>query len=179
MSIWPVCMIHVSLLVHRTEHADLALLVLRLLKLALPFIKPEQASREGATRNGPSSSAILSYLSTLLDKECEQQLPAVKRLAEEIVVKGVAIFFPDSVARRTHLLEMIGSVLSESQPRSWWLQFEALCHYFSTSDANSLLGLPSMFKEVFASSANCTDLSNRHHLCRENQLLLARLWSSW
>ena len=30
----------------------------------------------------------------------------------------------------------------KNQPRSWWLKFEALCHYFSTSDIHSLLGLP-------------------------------------
>ena len=75
-------------------------------------------------------------------------MSVAQRLAEEIVVKGVAVFFPDSSSRRKHLLEMIGSVLNEKQPRSWWLQFQALCQYFTNTDANSLLGLPSKLKEV-------------------------------
>ena len=73
---------------------------------------------------------------------------AVQDLVQEIVVKGVVVFFPDATARKEYLLTMIESVLSEKQPRSWWLKFEALCKYFSKSDANSLLGLPSQLKKV-------------------------------
>ena len=72
----------------------------------------------------------------------------VKNLAEDIVVKGVVVFFPDATARKEYLLSMIESVLNEKQPRSWWLKFEALCQYFSNTDANSLLGLPKRIKEV-------------------------------
>ena len=66
----------------------------------------------------------------------------VQRLAQDIVVEGVVIFYPDASARKKFLLSMISSVFLESQPRSWWLQFGALCHHFSKSDAKSLLGLP-------------------------------------
>ena len=37
---------------------------------------------------------------------------------------------------------------TERQPRSWWLNFEALCLYFSKVDSNSLLDLPRTVKEV-------------------------------
>ncbi|CAI8006132.1 Zinc finger ZZ-type and EF-hand domain-containing protein 1 [Geodia barretti] len=130
-----------------TEDPHLSLLVLWLLKSALPFIQPEKPSKEGDGGSESTSSAILSHLCTLLDREEEGQSPATRSLAQEIVVKGVVVFFPDAKARRDYLLEMIESVLSERQPRSWWLKFEALCQYFSTTDANSLLCLPTKMEE--------------------------------
>ena len=132
----------------RTEDPHLSLLVLWLLKSALPFIQPEKPSKEGDGGSESTSSAILSHLCTLLDREEEGQSPATRSLAQEIVVKGVVVFFPDAKARKDYLLEMIESVLSEKQPRSWWLKFEALCQYFSTTDANSLLCLPTKIEEV-------------------------------
>jgi hypothetical protein len=130
-----------------TEDPHLSLLVLWLLKSALPFIQPEKPSKEGDGGSESTSSAILSHLCTLLDREEEGQSPATRSLAQEIVVKGVVVFFPDAKARKDYLLEMIESVLSEKQPRSWWLKFEALCQYFSTTDANSLLCLPTKIEE--------------------------------
>ena len=128
--------------------------MLWLLKSALPFIKPEKPSKEGGSSSESTSSAVLNHLCTLLDKE-EEQSPAIHTLAQEIVVKGVIVFFPDAKARRDYLLEMIESVLSETQPRSWWLKFEALCQYFSTTDANSLLCLPANVKEVGITATVC------------------------
>lgn len=135
-----------------------AVLALWLLRSALPFIKPDQNTSKtvdmGVQRrdDGHSvkiSSAVLSHLCALLDagEEAEEQ-SVVQRLAEDIVVKGVVVFFPDATARKEYLLSMIESVLNEKQPRSWWLKFEALCQYFSKTDANSLLGLPKKIKEV-------------------------------
>ena len=37
--------------------------------------------------------------------------PDVKRLAQDIVVEGVVLFFPDATARKNYLLSMIDSVL--------------------------------------------------------------------
>lgn len=134
-----------------------ALLTLWLLRSALPFIKPDKKTAKDVTTSSQKtdgdplkvSSAVLSHLCALLDaEEGAEDQSVVKRLAEDIVVKGVVVFFPDATARKEYLLSMIESVLNEKQPRSWWLKFEALCQYFSHTDANSLLGLPKKIKEV-------------------------------
>ena len=143
----------------QTDYASL--LALWLLRSALPFIKPDKRPAQKLDADGPKSdgdpltvpSAILSHLCVLLDAEVgegEEQGAGstVQRLAQEIVVEGVVVFFPDATARKEYLLSMIGSVLNEKQPRSWWLKFEALCQYFSKTDVNSLLGLPTRRKEV-------------------------------
>lgn len=39
-------------------------------------------------------------------------------------------------------------VQEEKQPKSWWLKFEALCHYFSKTDSNSILSLPKTLSET-------------------------------
>ena len=129
-----------------------ALLALWLLQSALPFIKPEKKKDVNVQTSDTSdqkSSTILSHLCALLDaEEGEGELSAIQKFAQVIVVKGVVVFFPDATARKEYLLTMIGSVLNEKQPRSWWLKFEALCQYFSKTDANSLLSLPMKLKEV-------------------------------
>lgn len=131
-----------------------ALLTLWLLRSALPFIKPDKKTAKDVTTSSDgdplkTSSAVLSHLCALLDtEEGAEDQSVVKSLAEDIVVKGVVVFFPDATARKEYLLSMIESVLNEKQPRSWWLKFEALCQYFSNTDANSLLGLPKKIKEV-------------------------------
>lgn len=131
-----------------------ALLTLWLLRSALPFIKPDKKAVTTSSQKSDGdplkvSSAVLSHLCALLDADEEAgDQSVVQRLAEDIVVKGVVVFFPDATARKEYLLSMIESVLNEKQPRSWWLKFEALCQYFSNTDANSLLGLPKKIKEV-------------------------------
>ena len=150
-----------------------SLLCLHMLRAALPFTQPSRPS----VHKGPSEplavpSAILAHLSGLLDSK---DTPAsLRRLAQEIVVEGVVVFFPDATARRHYLLSMIDSVLvsplsschtpchtpcgslpllppppqEDNQPQSWWQKFEALCHHFSKTDSNSLLGLPKKTEEV-------------------------------
>jgi len=54
-------------------------------------------------------SAILAHLCGLLDSEGVET--AVQQLAQDIVVEGVVVFFPDASARREYLLNMIGTVL--------------------------------------------------------------------
>ena len=150
----------------QTDYASL--LALWLLRSALPFIKPDKRPAQETVgpaqkhdADGPKSdgdpltvpSAVLSHLCVLLDAEVGEGEgqgagSTVQRLAQEIVVEGVVVFFPDATARKEYLLSMIGSVLNEKQPRSWWLKFEALCQYFSKTDVNSLLGLPTRRKEV-------------------------------
>ena len=150
----------------QTNYASL--LALWLLRSALPFIKLDKRPAQELATDGPRSdgdhltvpSAILSQLCALLDAEEGQGVGSTRqRLAQEIVVVGVAVFFPDATMRKEYLLSMIGSVLSEKQPRSCWVKFEALCRYYSKTDVNSLLGLPTRSKEVRAPNTwYCTRL---------------------
>jgi len=125
-----------------------ALLTLLLLRSALPFIKQDRRSDQAQGNDSHTvPSAVLSHLCGLLDSAHGAE-PTVLQLAQDIVVEGVVVFFPDATARKEYVLSMISSVLSDNQPRSWWLKFEALCQYFSKADVNSLLNLPSTVEEV-------------------------------
>ncbi len=54
-------------------------------------------------------SEVLSHLCGILDSaEIDS---AVKSVAQDIIVEGVVIFFPDAKARKEYLLSMIGAVL--------------------------------------------------------------------
>ena len=99
-------------------------LCLYLLRSALPFIKPARSTKDKKLTPSPSSSsssdplavpsAILAHLSGLLDSSDEgaeaSAAPLVQRLAQDIVVGGVVVFFPDASARKDYLLNMIGSI---------------------------------------------------------------------
>ena len=56
-----------------------------------------------------SPSAILTHLCGLLD--AGDTHPVLTRLAQDIVVDGVLVFFPDAEARKNYLLSMLKSVL--------------------------------------------------------------------
>ncbi len=55
-------------------------------------------------------SEVLSHLCGILDSS-EVDAAAVKNVAQDIIVEGVVIFFPDAKARKEYLLSMIGAVL--------------------------------------------------------------------
>ncbi len=79
-----------------------SLLCLDVLRASLPFIKPQRLS-------GALPASILSHLCGLLDSsEAKEE---VQSLAQDIVVEGVVVFFPDAKARKDYLLSMIDSVL--------------------------------------------------------------------
>ena len=97
-----------------------SILCLYVLKAALPFIKPAkktppQADQSAKPSTVPQSdpmavpSAVLSHLCGLLDSPDTDAV--VRRAAQDIIVEGVVIFFPDSNARKEYLLSMIGAVL--------------------------------------------------------------------
>ncbi|XP_064406559.1 zinc finger ZZ-type and EF-hand domain-containing protein 1-like isoform X2 [Halichondria panicea] len=136
--------IYIPLTLNPEPQAEYAsILCLHLLKSALPFIKP---SRPTSNKLTSVPSEVLSHLCGILDSaEIDS---AVKSVAQDIIVEGVVIFFPDAKARKEYLLSMIGAVLDENQPKSWWLKFEALCHYFSKTDSNSVLNLPKTLSET-------------------------------
>ena len=82
-------------------------LCLHLLRAALPFIKLAGTTPPSDLLSLPS--AILTHLCGLLDSA--EVDTTVQRLAQDIVVEGVVVFFPDASTRREYLLSMIGAVL--------------------------------------------------------------------
>ena len=87
-----------------------SLLCLHMLRVALPFIKLTKTPAQQPPSDPLSlPSAILAHLCGLLDSEGVET--AVQQLAQDIVVEGVVVFFPDASARREYLLNMIGTVL--------------------------------------------------------------------
>lgn len=86
-------------------------LCLQMLRSALPFIKVQKssASESQSAQESTSPSAILAHLCGLLD--AGDTPPVLMRLAQDIVVDGVLVFFPDAEARKNYLLSMLKSVL--------------------------------------------------------------------
>ena len=85
-----------------------------MLKAALPFIKPAKPALkkdDSPVTSDPGSvpSEVLSHLCGVLDSSDVD--PIVRSLAQDIIVEGVVIFFPDAKARKEYLLSMIGSIL--------------------------------------------------------------------
>lgn len=85
-----------------------SLLCLDVLRASLPFLNPRRLS-------GMLPASILAHLCGLLDSSDARD--EVQRLAQDIVVDGVVVFFPDAKARKDHLLTMINSVLVSY---CWW-----------------------------------------------------------
>ena len=86
-----------------------------MLRSALPFIQPSRPSQpKGPLQPLAVPSAILAHLSGLLDSK--NTAAPLRRLAQDIVVEGVVVFFPDATARRDYLLSMIDCVLVSALP---------------------------------------------------------------
>lgn len=91
-----------------------SLLCLQVLRSALPFIKvkkspPLSSGSKSTIEPSTSPSAILAHLCGLLD--AGDTHPVLTRLAQDIVVDGVLVFFSDAEARKNYLLSMLKSVL--------------------------------------------------------------------
>jgi len=112
---------------------------LQLLHCCLPFL---ESKRKSSDKNTNIVTEVLSHLCSVMDKQDGDVNDVTKRLSHDIIRDGIVVFFPDSAARRTYLISMLDSVMSEELPTSWWLKFEALCIHFSSQDPNALLGLP-------------------------------------
>ena len=102
-----------------------SVLCLHLLRASLPFIRPirEKKTAEGDTLTTPTT--VLVHLCGLLDSEDTD--PVVKKLAQDIVVEGVVVFFPDAKTRREYLLSMINTILVRHVTMTlirWWV-----CHH--------------------------------------------------
>ena len=113
-----------------------ALHCLQLLHCCLPFL---EAKRNPS--NATIATEVLKHLCSVVDKEVEYSNDVIEKMAHDVILDGIVVFFPDSSARRTHLISMLDCVMSEELPTSWWVKFEALCVHFSSQDPSALLGL--------------------------------------
>ena len=93
-------------------------LCLHLLRAALPFIKLAGNPQQSPSDLLSLPSAILTHLCGLLDSA--EVDTTVQRLAQDIVVEGVVVFFPDASTRREYLLSMIGAVLVRRGEGGGW-----------------------------------------------------------
>ena len=116
-----------------------ALQCLQLLHCCLPFLEAKRNTSND--KNTTIAAEVLKHLCSVVDKEVEHGNDVIEKMAHDVILDGIVVFFPDSSARRTHLISMLDCVMSEQLPTSWWVKFEALCVHFSSQDPSALLGL--------------------------------------
>lgn len=116
-----------------------ALLCLQLLHCCLPFL--EARRKPSNDDNTAIAAEVLKHLCSVVDKEVDHSDNVIEKMSHDIILDGIVVFFPDSSARRTHLISMLDCVMSKELPTSWWVKFEALCVHFSSQDPSALLGL--------------------------------------
>ena len=112
---------------------------LQLLHGCLPFLEARRNPSNDKTT--AIATEVLKHLCSVVDKEVEESNDVIEKMSHDIILDGIVVFFPDSSARRNHLISMLDCVMSEELPASWWVKFEALCVHFSSQDPSALLGL--------------------------------------
>lgn len=123
-----------------------ALYCLQLLHCCLPFL--EARRNPSSAKNTTIAAEVLKHLCSVVDKEAEHSSEVIEKMSHDIIHDGIVVFFPDSSARRSHLISMLDCVMSEELPTSWWVKFEALCVHFSSQDPSALLGLQQLADDV-------------------------------
>ena len=116
-----------------------ALQCLQLLHCCLPFL--EARKNPSNDKNITIAAEVLKHLCSVVDKEVEHSNNVIEKMSHDVILDGIVVFFPDSSARRTHLISMLDCVMSKELPTSWWVKFESLCVHFSSQDPSALLGL--------------------------------------
>lgn len=135
------CLQEVWLLYQQMIGQNEALQCLQLLHCCLPFL--EARRNPSNDKNTTIATEVLKHLCSVMDKEVDYcNNDVIEKISHDIILDGIVVFFPDSSARRTHLISMLDCVMSEELPASWWIKFEALCVHFSSQDPSALLGLP-------------------------------------
>jgi len=136
------CLQEVWLLYQQLIGQNEALQCLQLLHGCLPFLEAKR--NPSNDKNTAIATEVLKHLCSIMDKEveCYNNNDVIEKISHDIILDGIVVFFPDSSARRTHLISMLDCVMSEELPASWWIKFEALCVHFSSQDPSALLGLP-------------------------------------
>ncbi|XP_031567894.1 zinc finger ZZ-type and EF-hand domain-containing protein 1-like [Actinia tenebrosa] len=134
-----------------------SVLLLRLLYLSLPHLKPmkmltSKKEKENASEKQLLSSKVFTHLCDIVDDDGTLFTKEIQQISKQIILEGAEVFFPDTETRRNHLLSMVDQVMGEGKAVSLAMTFESLCRFFSNKDASGLLGLPDILPEGF----NCT-----------------------
>ncbi|KAI8488214.1 Zinc finger ZZ-type and EF-hand domain-containing protein 1 [Branchiostoma belcheri] len=116
-----------------------------------------------------AAGAMFTHLCDVVDSP-EKHLKPIKVVAEQVILDGASVFFPDKDARRKQLFQMMDTISSQEQPASAVLTFQSLCQFFSSVDPSGLLALPTTdtkedFKVDQALAVMDTLLSVAHREC--------------
>jgi hypothetical protein len=127
------------------------LLLLRLLLHLLPYLSASSSKERQEMKRDPEAHhqltcEVFKHLCEIVD-DSSRYLPSVQWAAKEVILEGASVFFPDDETRHFHLMQMIDSIVARKRVPSQDLTFESMCRFFSSMDANSLLGLPSQASE--------------------------------
>ncbi|XP_066271165.1 zinc finger ZZ-type and EF-hand domain-containing protein 1-like [Branchiostoma lanceolatum] len=151
--------------------------LLQLLKCCFPFLAATAAvckekEKQEAKQNSSgeiAAGAMFTHLCDVVDSG-EKHLKPIKVVAEQVILDGASVFFPDKDARRKQLFQMMETISSQEQPASAVLTFQSLCQFFSSVDPSGLLALPTAdtkedFKVDQALAVMDTLLSVAHREC--------------
>ncbi|XP_035685693.1 zinc finger ZZ-type and EF-hand domain-containing protein 1-like [Branchiostoma floridae] len=141
--------------------------------LRWPLLPPHMLLTEVLRRKDSSgeiaAGAMFTHLCDVVDS-AEKHLKPIKVVAEQVILDGASVFFPDKNARRKQLFQMMETISSQEQPASAVLTFQSLCQFFSSVDPSGLLALPTAdskedFKVDQALAVMDTLLSVAHREC--------------
>ncbi|KAK7482310.1 hypothetical protein BaRGS_00026438, partial [Batillaria attramentaria] len=122
-----------------------SLLLLELLHRLIPFLSQQNATSKD------TAETLFQYLCKLIDDPQVDHKGKVYKLAEQLIVDGASLFFPDKESKRQRLFSMMNNVDKLATAPSVTLVFQSLCQYFSSVDPHGLLDLPKVPNDTFDS----------------------------
>ncbi|XP_062507408.1 zinc finger ZZ-type and EF-hand domain-containing protein 1-like isoform X2 [Corticium candelabrum] len=142
-----------SSLLDRSSVIDEAcrLLLLQLLRYLLPYLSASSSKEKQEMKRDPAghrqlTRKVFQHMCDIVDNS-HRYRSSVQQAARDVILDGASVFFPDDETRHFHLMQMIDSIVARKRVPSQDLTFESMCRFFSSMDANSLLGLPSQAPE--------------------------------
>ncbi|KAK7112606.1 zinc finger ZZ-type and EF-hand domain-containing protein 1-like isoform X2 [Littorina saxatilis] len=96
-----------------------------------------------------TAEMLFQHLCTQIDDPQIDHKSKAYRLAEQLIVDGASLFFPDKESKRQRLFSMMNNVDKLATAPSVTLVFQSLCQYFSAVDPHGLLDLPKVPTETF------------------------------
>ncbi|XP_071105472.1 zinc finger ZZ-type and EF-hand domain-containing protein 1-like isoform X1 [Haliotis cracherodii] len=125
---------------------ECSLLLLQLLHSLTPTLSPLK-DEDKAT-----AEEMFQHLCKMIDTPNTDPKSKPYRLAQELIVDGASLFFPDKETKRQRLFNMMNNVDNLATAPSVSLVFQSLCQFFSSVDPRGLLDLPTASSEKFDAS---------------------------
>ncbi|XP_041364980.1 zinc finger ZZ-type and EF-hand domain-containing protein 1-like [Gigantopelta aegis] len=120
-----------------------SLSLLRLLHCFIPILSPLKESSKDV------AESMFHHLCKLIDSPGIDPKSQAYRLAQQLIVDGASLFFPDKETKRQRLFTMVSNVDNLKTAASVSLVFQSLCHFFSSVDPRGLLDIPSSATQSF------------------------------